>query len=106
MDSITERVERGAALLDEKRPGWVDVIDLDDLNLGDGCTCIGGQLCGSKTGTEEDYVIFVRDLGLDRAGEAACGFDDPGDDDDDYAALTAAWRDLIIRRRESAAVPA
>ena len=105
MDSITERVERGAALLDEKRPGWVDVIDLDDLNLGDGCTCIGGQFCGKKTGTEEDYLIFITEIGLDFAGEIAHGFDGPRLEGE-YAALTAAWRDLIIRRRESAAVPA
>ena len=105
MDSVTERVERGGTLLDEARPGWPWLVDPDILNLGDGCLCVGGQLCGKKTGTEGDYVIFVREIGLDAAGEFAHGFDGDGGDGG-YAALTAAWRDLIIRRRESAAVPA
>jgi hypothetical protein len=103
--TVTERVQRGAALLDEKRPGWWQQIDLDDLNLRDGCTCIGGQLCARKTGTEEDYLIFMDELGLSRADEVRHGFDRAGDDSD-YDALTAAWRDLITKRREDVGVPA
>ena len=101
MSTITERVERGAELLDEKRPGWVDIIDLDALDLADGCACIGGQLCRSKTGAGEDYLIFIDEIALDGAGEFWHGFDGDGDDGG-YGALTAAWRDLITRRRQDA----
>lgn len=50
MNTITERVERGAALLDEHDPDWwrADVdraIDLERLNLSDGDACILGQRC-------------------------------------------------------------
>lgn len=38
------RVARGAALLDEKRPGWFNEIDLDDLMLASGRQCVLGQL--------------------------------------------------------------
>lgn len=50
MNTITERVERGAALLDERDPDWwrADVdraIDLDRLNVMDGEECVLGQRC-------------------------------------------------------------
>lgn len=42
--SYEERVRRGAALLDEKYPGWADRIELDRLDLGSCTTCVLGQL--------------------------------------------------------------
>lgn len=105
---IEERVERGGGpggLLDRVRPGWLDVIDLDELNIADGCTCIGAQLCAAKTGTEEDHLFFVRDeLGLTQPEEVVYGLD--ARNPDEYGELNAAWRDLIQRRREMAGVPA
>jgi hypothetical protein len=97
---ITERAAFGAAFLDEKRPGWWQLINLGTLDLQDGCTCIGGQLAGAG----QLYVHFVTELGLSYSDEIEYGFD--GDEDgSEYEALTAAWRDLIARRREDAGVP-
>src|SRR5690606_6748890 len=39
-----DRVQKGAAFLDEILPGWHQIIDLDTLNLASGCKCICGQL--------------------------------------------------------------
>src|SRR5437868_296234 len=40
----TEKVLRGAALLDREHPGWRDKIDLALLDLSDRCSCILGQI--------------------------------------------------------------
>ena len=112
VNDITGRVERGAALLDEKRPDWWQDIDLDRLDISTGCTCVAGQLGG--------FSETMRSLGLlPLEAQVAHGFeaDDNSDlrtplaviydrADLDYRALTAAWTDLITARRELAAVPA
>lgn len=41
------RVARGAAHLDQVRPGWESRIDVGTLTLHDECGCILGQLCGN-----------------------------------------------------------
>ena len=47
-ESMIARVRRGAALLDKKRrsKAWRKKIDLESLNIGSFCDCIGGQLYG------------------------------------------------------------
>jgi hypothetical protein len=101
--TITGRAERGAALLDEKRPGWAQQIDLRRLNIADTCDCPAGQITGGPvylTG----WILVMENLGLDAPGlPAAYGFDGP---EEDYEALTAAWRDLIQVRLGPAGVPA
>lgn len=42
--SISERVARGAAWLDQVRPGWRDAIVLDTLDLISPCDCVLGQV--------------------------------------------------------------
>jgi hypothetical protein len=96
--SIAERVERGAALLDAKRPGWWRDIGLGRLDIKSSCDCIAGQL--------GDYARTVEALGLyEYDAEAAHGFE-AEESQDEYPALTEAWRDLILGRREQAQVPA
>jgi len=46
-ENYAENVKRGADLLDEKRPGWREEIDLATLDLVDGDYCIMGQIFGS-----------------------------------------------------------
>lgn len=41
---VTGRVARGVALLDEKVPGWVDRVDVEQLDVSNGLTCVLGQL--------------------------------------------------------------
>jgi hypothetical protein len=101
----TERVERGAALMDEKRPGWLDVIDLGRLDIAVTCDCITGQQPGG-------FTRVMNDLGIGHSAEAASyGFGAYAPDPDlpeleygrivaeEYDALTGAWRGLITRRR-------
>jgi hypothetical protein len=102
--TIAERVEKGAAWLDEHRPGWVDRIDLETLDLGDPCRCVLGQQfepqsdsdqCGFEVGMRllttpgNDPVIPLVEQGFYATS------------DDNYADLTAAWRELIERRRSA-----
>ena len=96
MNGITERVERGAALLDEKRPGWLDLIDLDRLSIASACRCVLGQIGG--------YLTELTSLGIREGpcGDVSHGFD--GQTLSEMSALTKAWRDLITRRREMGGV--
>lgn len=81
----------GMALLDERRPGWRDEIDVKTLDLGSECNCILGQLDG-------DYLDSVLDMGLGIGESRRYGFDISGHDRDEgaaYAALTAEWRQAL-----------
>jgi hypothetical protein len=106
VSTITERVARGAAFLDEREPGWAARIDLGRLNMDICHRCVLGQLAGA--GGLNPYADKLRDLGLGDGG--GYGFDidsygdcgpvpDLADDDAEYAALTAAWREVIAERR-------
>ena len=97
MPTITERVERGAALLDEKMPGWWQRVDLGRLDIESGCNCVIGQL-GSYPETSEGFGL------LSSLDDFTHGFD--GGEPDDYRALTKAWRDLILARYVAASVTA
>ncbi len=96
MRTIEERIRRGKALLDSRRPGWWQHIDLGRLDIGSERCCVIGQL-GS-------YLETAASLGLHSSfHDYAHGFE--ADDDDESAALTGAWRDLI-RQRLAQLVPA
>jgi hypothetical protein len=117
MSEITERVERGAALLDEKRPGWWRDIDLDMLDVRSRCGCVIGQLGGLTKAADRglSYQIVSDRLGVGYYDEIPMGFEAEGTRPPygemellaaEYAALTEAWRVLILARREQAAVTA
>lgn len=88
-------VAKGAALLDQRRPGWEHDINLGRLDISFGSTCILGQLYGTyENGLAK---VFVGDsLAAEPAFEH--GF---------FGwtltpILTRAWRREILRRRTSA----
>jgi hypothetical protein len=93
---VANRVAAGAAWLDQDEPGWDARIDLDRLDLSSGCRCILGQLDGGFGDGME-----ARSLSLVRAAQLGftADWDSPLDLRDEWAALTAAWRDLITARR-------
>jgi hypothetical protein len=86
-DELAERVERGAALLDERRPGWWDEVDVGRLDFDSCEECVLGQLWGS-------YGSGKKRLGLDWRGATKLGF---------VGFLGASpgppWRAAIERRR-------
>lgn len=95
MDEIRERVERGAALLDERVPGWVDRINVDRLNVSSLFDCPLGQVfdgfwAGHKRLWGELWMV---------SEARACGF---GDLPKNYPRLNAAWKSLILSRRQAA----
>jgi hypothetical protein len=98
--TIEQRVEAGAAWLDERRPGWWKRTDLDALDIDDCTRCVLAQEWG-------DY--FKAPIALDDA--IARGFDSEySAGTEEYALdvkeLGAAWIDLIERRRaEAGAAP-
>lgn len=80
-------VDNGAALLDERVPGWRDHIEPSNLHLEDCWHCILGQLFNT-------YDRGVSLLGIESEGEAkALGFLRPHNTT--WERLTNAWRRKI-----------
>jgi len=113
-ETVQARVARGAALLDEKLPGWDQRIDLDRLNLGDCFTCILGQLFTDQGWAELEvtpYVLGASELLELHPDEVSILFSrKPGqyaftgapedlDKDEAFTALTEEWCTLIRARR-------
>ena len=72
----SDRVREGAALLDERRPGWRGAIDVERLDLGSCFNCVLGQLYG-QFGYGMLTLLDVDDDELtntDRALARALGF--------------------------------
>lgn len=107
-DTIEARVARGAALLDEKLPGWVDRINLDKLDLTCGCHCILGQTWDGNGDVGEEYWLHAERLFDDDSdlfvAPADHGFNAHDGEGEEYAALAIEWRRLILARRAGAEV--
>ena len=100
---FTERVAKGAALLDEKRPGWVDRIDLDTLDIDNCEDCVLGQAFEAEVHDDENcgYTDGLEALGIPSGRpEEDFGFDAHRAD---QASLTAEWKRVITARREASA---
>jgi hypothetical protein len=58
---LRERVARGAALLDERAPGWRRRIDWDAVDMSDCRACVLGQAVGlgllDVSGVTAEYVV-------------------------------------------------
>lgn len=96
--SAAEAVANGAQLLDEKRPGWYDLIDLDKLNVANDEVCICGQL--------EKYEAKAMDIWDLVAKNGDQSMIDKGvyrvwDTPWTYAELTVEWKKAIQARREA-----
>lgn len=89
-------IRRGMKLLDGEIPKWRRLIDLDELDLGDPCQCIIGQIYG-------DYEIGLDTLGLDTEDGELLGFGldanlverDDGKYESEYEWLTDLWREVL-----------
>jgi hypothetical protein len=94
-DRVAGRVAAGAARLDKHEPGWADRIDLDQLDLSSDCRCVLGQLHGDYG---DGLAALCIEFGTGASRELGFNYA-VGDPDDLTAELTAAWRELISRRR-------
>jgi len=95
LQEARERVERGAALLDEKQPGWAERIDIAKLEIEDPCLCVIGQLFDSNN------VRFLNDcrmLGLGLYQTVDYGFNTLTACTGEYPWLEACWIDAINDR--------
>jgi len=84
-------VERGAALLDAKQPGWAPRIDLPTLDMGDCDHCVLGQVY-------RYYWIGVEKLGLNLGlhEEISHGF--AQSQENVYPHLLPLWHEAIEAR--------
>lgn len=89
---LDPRVERGAALLDERAPGWATKVDLETFVLADCKRCVLGQVFFS-------YFNGRDTLGLSMHEGTEHGFDVYGRDTHLYAPLEQDWRLAILSRR-------
>lgn len=113
-------VERGAAWADEHRPEWVDDIDLDQLRMCSGRTCILGQIARALDPTGDTGYWDVAHVGrfVDRHGTCITallgmsrrltgpeatelGFTVEDSVVYDYGHLDVAWTALVRDRRAS-----
>lgn len=89
--SVRERVERGAALLDAKEPGWRDRISPAELDIHSCSACVVGQVFGLN---EEDQG--TADAWIEKIGELGC-YNDAGEygfcgsGPKDYDSLRDEW---------------
>jgi hypothetical protein len=112
-DTITDRVRRGALLLDTHAVGWAFQINEQELNLGACNKCILGQVYGQFEGGVESLCGHAPmdpsgagDKAWRFAAEHGFFFDEeefPGIGERTYyAALAAAWLSEIRARLEPA----
>ena len=88
MATVEERVAAGAALLDDRRPGWFKDIDCGSLDIASAQACVCGQLF-------ESFYVGIRELDIDGHSQEygfAVGASTVSE-------INAAWRDLIVQKR-------
>lgn len=100
-ETLRRRARKGAALLDDKHPGWADRVDLDRFCIVEPENCVLGQLF------EDSFSFGVSQLGVD---EVVHGFDlkrehgwapqaGTGIADANWNVLQRTWVRLINARR-------
>jgi len=122
-ETAAASVAKGAALLDEKDPGWwrADTdraIDLDELELEDAQRCVLGQRCplvlrpGEQDANGGPFWAYALALAGAEPGEedewlnrrVNAWAEEHGFEigpDADYPELTAEWRKVITERRSA-----
>ncbi|NNF57862.1 MAG: hypothetical protein HKN04_06440 [Rhodothermaceae bacterium] len=107
LDAARARVQRGAAVLDERDPGWHARISPATLELADGQACVLGQLHGDyRLGLGRARVLDFSSAPIASLSPVDLGFQANADLGEaiealDYAFLTRAWREAIRERSVS-----
>lgn len=107
LEEARTRVARGAAHLDQVRPGWFNRIDVGTLTLSSPCRCVLAQAYSELRSDEYDddlYTKAAKAAGLRWLGPAKetidLGFYCYGDD---YGIVQDAWIEAIADRRLASA---
>jgi hypothetical protein len=109
VSTISERVARGVALLDEHVPNWLETFDLSRFSLRSGCNCVIGQLwtaAGNHSDWDDDQFDSAiaagwLDLDFDAAEQHGFYAGSPQDFEHfaEYRELQAEWVRVITERR-------
>lgn len=93
-------IRKGLALLDQYRPGWVEKVDINTLDLASGLDCIIAQV-GESIYYSTNLQALVNDSGVAYSDlDANYGFSlDSSNEDFDYDDLTSEWRILVAQRQ-------
>lgn len=95
-DEAQARVAKGAAILDQARPGWWNRIDVGTLTLSDPCHCIVGQLARVRNdfdAYEAEWEELFGEEGGEEEGVYAT--------QENYPKLQDVWIEAIADRRLS-----
>lgn len=91
--SAREAVQKGYALLDEHKPGWINLINWETLDLSGTYNCILGQLYGSYfRGCEALHLGSCTCCAEFEETGSDYGFNIPGDDFITFEMLEELWR--------------
>jgi len=97
--TITQRIQNGAALLDNALPSnWPQAIDPDRLNIASGAHCVLGQIFGTfQKGAMVMHLPLAKGQDLHPAN---LGFDrDPENHvDPEWKELNEGWRKFLAER--------
>lgn len=105
----TRCANNGARLLDELRPGWAEDVDTEQLDLGDCCKCVLGQLYGDyclAIDSPQFRPLFGYETGQGSIQRFEHGFslsNDYHERELSWRQLTQAWVDQIRMRKGGAA---
>lgn len=97
--SIQERVQAGAAWLDENEPGWEEKVDLDSFDMANYNKHILVQLYGSLSASPFYAGYSQLNHGIQS------GFEAPANTHEAWQPLTTAWKELISKRKEEQTSP-
>ncbi len=90
---LLAKARRGFAFMDRSAPGWKEMVDLDELDIGHACGCILGQVH-----PEQDFNETVKRLRMTTATQVSYGLfvdEQPDIQNWKYDLLTDIWHDLI-----------
>ena len=106
MGLLSDRVKKGAKLLDEKAPGWYEKVNLSKLEMNSYHGCVVGQLGKAEFPSfiagvaYNEYCRAVLNTDPDNENAAEYGFTIKyGEDFSYWAKLEKLWRTEIEKRR-------
>jgi len=106
-ERVRQRVQRGAAYLDDVDPEWYRHVDAETLELGDGRHCILGQMHGEfRLGLGRSHLISMSSAPRASLSPVAYGFKCvEGVSEEwqayDYELLNEAWTEAVRERQET-----